>query len=236
MSTKNVKIYILFAIIAMLGFNAMAQTKPKHVLAISADKMNVLYAGIPNPITIAVSSVSSKKLRIDWGGAEAILWGIGRYDVSVPRSLAGREVIITVKKGNKVLGKCYFRVKIVPNPNIYVGANIVSGTCSKEIILANPLITARMGTDFNISLRWSVMSYNVTFIRDRCIVEPSIFVEGAKFSDEVINKIKDASSGTIIEFSDIKIQSIAGSCDIEKVITIRIDDDCDADRNKSKNP
>ena len=264
MNTKNIKIYTLFAIIAMLCFTAMAQTKPKHVLAIAADKMNVLYAGIPNPVRVAVSSVAPEKLRIDWGGATATYIDIGRYDVSVPRSLVGRELVVTVRKGNKVLGSYNFRIKAVPEPSVFIGGNITAGCHPKDAILANPFISARMGSDFNYHLPWKVISYNVTFLRrdstieqpifvenedemedddwdmlpdfdnlKSCwIIDPPIFVEGNFFSEEVINKIKDAPSSILIEFSDFKIQSIAGERDTERVITIRIADDCDADKTK----
>jgi len=222
LAPKRVKVLILFAFMAMFGFNAMAQTETKHVLAVATDKMNVLYAGIPNPVTIAASSVSSKKIRIDWGGARATYNGNGHYNVDVPTSLAGRELIITVKKGkNQVLGSYSFRIKSVPVPNAFLGGGIWGGGHPKEVLLANPFVYARMVDGFNYHLIWEVLSYKVTFINNH-IVEDSFFVEGAMFSDEVINKIKDAPLGTIIEFSEIKIISIAGKCNIERPIAIRL--------------
>ena len=234
MNTKNIKIYTLFAIIAMLGFTAMAQTKPKHVLAIAADKMNVLYAGYPNPVSVAVSSVSPKKLRIDWGGAEATYQSKGRYVVDVPLSLAGRELVVTVRKGkNQLIGRYCFRVKAVPEPIVFVGGNITAGCHHKDVILVNPFISARWSPDFNVNAPWRAVSYNVTFVINN-IVYPPIFVEGPRFSEEVKNKIIEAPSGTVIAFSDIKIQSIAGKYNIQNPIVIRIEDDCD--KNKSENP
>ena len=223
-SSRCVKFFMLFAFMATIG--AMAQTKPKYVLAIAADKMNILYAGIPNPVTIAASSVSSKKLKIDWGGATATFAGNGKYNLDVPSSLVGREVIITVKKGNnQVLGTYSFRVKSVPEPNVFVGENITNGKQTKEVLLVNPFVCVRMGSEFNYHLIWKVLSYNVTFVNNG-VVEDSIFVEGAMFSDEVINKIKDAPLDMIIEFSDFKIQSMAGRFNIKKKIVIRIREEC----------
>jgi len=210
---------LLLATMPFMNCNAQG----KHTAGIVAERMNVLYAGLPNPITI-VSSVPHKKLHIDWGGATATSLGEGRYDVDVPKTFVGREIIIHIsaelKKGKIVdLGRSYYRVKPVPLPNVFVGGNIVYGEYAKDAILVNPFVSARMGTDFYFDMRWQVLSYKVTFL---CDEDEPIMVNGAKFSDSVIEKIQHASSGTIVVFSDIKIQSIMGKYDIERPIVISI--------------
>jgi len=75
--------------------------------------------------------------------------------------------------------------------------------------------------DFNYGLRWEVLSYKVTFIRNGT-EEPPIAVQGPRFSEDVLNKIQNAPSGTIIEFSEIKIQSTAGIRNILNPIVVRI--------------
>ena len=225
----NFKIYILLVVVAMLDFNVMAQdtdTENKPVVAIAVERMNVLYAGLPNPVTIAVSSVAPEKLRISWGGATVINTGSGSYNVDVPDSLVGRELIITIavekERGEvQILENKAFRVKGVPEPNVFVGGNIRGGCHSKKAILANPFLTARMGNDFNYHLMWQVLSYKVTFVKNG-VAEPPIIVEGAKFSEQVIEKIRKAQRGTIIEFSEVKIQNFARCCEIQNPIVIRI--------------
>ncbi|MDR0368130.1 MAG: gliding motility protein GldM, partial [Bacteroidales bacterium] len=92
-------------------------TKPSA--AIAAEKMNVLYAGINNPVTIA-APVAPERLRISWGGATATSQGGGRYDVSVPANLAGKEITISVGAeidgNNQSMGATSFRIKAVPEP------------------------------------------------------------------------------------------------------------------------
>jgi hypothetical protein len=243
MCSGNVKIFILFALAAMLGFNAMAQekdkkTKPFPTLAVANGRMNVFYAGIPNPVRIA-ASVNPKKLRIDWGGVTATYMGAGRYDVSVSSSLVGREITITVytetKKGKiQNLEKIIFRGKAVYEPNVYVGVDIWAGKQYKDTILANPFISAIMGSDFNYHLIWQVISYKVTFVINRIAEEP-IIVCGAPFSEEVINKIKNAPHGTIVEFSKIRIKSLAGCGNIQNPRVIRIIETEDGDEKFDRN-
>ena len=195
--------------------------------AVAAEKMNVFYAGIPNPVTIA-APVAPEQLRINWGGASATpaQGGGGRYDVTVPSTLVGRDITISVsaelERGrSQNMGNTVFRVKSVPPPSVFVGGNISAGKQPKDAILANPFVSAKMDVDFNYQLPWTVVSYRVTFVRNG-IEEAPITVNGAQFDGTVKNKIQSAPSGTIVEFSDFKIRSIAGERNITKPIVIRI--------------
>ena len=191
---------------------------------VSATKMNVFYAGIPNPVTIS-APVASEQLRINWGGCSATSLGNGRYDVTVPQNMAGKTVNVTVSAdmgGGKAqnMGSTEFRIKPVPEPTASIGSNITSGRQPKDLLLANPLIVARMSPDFNYELRWNVVSYKVTFVRNN-VEEAPITVKGGRFPDNVVSKIRSASSGTQMEISEIKVQSIAGARTL-KTILVRI--------------
>jgi gliding motility-associated protein GldM len=203
--------------------NSYMVTKP--TAAIAAEKMNVFYAGIPNPVNIA-APVAPENLRINWGGATGVTTAPGKYDVSVPSSLVGRDVTISVSaemERNQMtsMGNAVFRVKAVPEPQVFVGGNITAGKQPKDAILANPFVSAKMGADFNYQLPWQVVSYKVTFVRNG-VEEAPITVNGAQFGGQVEGKVRNAASGTIIEFSDIVINSIAGRRTILKPIVIRV--------------
>jgi len=227
---KKSKIFILFGFMSMFSFSLIAQdvieTANKSCFTISADRMNILYAGIPNPVTVA-ASFAPEKLRFSWGGATAKALGNGRYDIFVPDSFVGKEITFALAaetEGGKTqkLGSTTFRVKSLPEPSVHIGLNITEGRQSKEVLLKNPFITAIVSPDFNYGLRWEVLSYKVIFIINGDEEAP-ISVSGARFSELVLNKIKDAPSGTIIEFFEIKIQSIAGMRNITKTFVIRIE-------------
>ena len=206
------------------GFKS-SYTVTKPAAAVAAEKMNVFYAGIPNPVAIA-APVAPEQLRISWGGASAKTTGAGKYDVDVPASLVGKEITISVsaemEKGKtQNMGNTVFRVKAVPEPNVFIGGNITGGKQAKDAIMANTFVSARMGVDFNYELKWTVLSYKVTFVKNG-VEDAPITVNGAAFSDQVKSKIQSASSGTIVEFSEIRIQSIAGNRSIPRTLTIRI--------------
>ena len=193
--------------------------------AVAAEKMNVFYVAIPNPVTIA-APVAPEQLRINWGGATGTPepGGGGRYNVTVPSSL--REVTITVsaelERGRvQNLGSTTFRVKQVPQPKVYIGGTIEGGKQPKDLILANPLLLAKMSPDFNYELRWQVLSYRVTFTRNG-VEDPPIAVTGHQFSQQVVDKIRNAAAGTTVEFTDIKISSLAGTKTYESPLMVRI--------------
>ena len=194
--------------------------------AVAAEKMNVFYAGIPNPVAIA-APVAPERLRINWGGASATsAGGGGKYEVNCPASLVGRDVTISVSAEisqgrTQNMGSTVFRVKAVPEPNVFVGGNLTTGKYPKDIILANPFVAARMGSDFNYQLNWQVLSYVVTVVRNGVEGAP-ITVNGAQFNDQVRSQIQGASSNTLVEFANIKIRSIAGDRTIQRPIVIRI--------------
>jgi len=184
--------------------------------------MNVFYVGIPNPVSIA-APVAPEKLKINWGGATATSLGGGRYDVSVPNTLRDVTIIVSADVGSKTqeMGRTSFRVKTVPEPTVFIGANILGGRQPKEVLLANPLITARMSPDFNYELRWQILSYRVTFVRSG-VEDPPISVTGAQFPEQVKQRIQSAPSGTNVEFTEIRISSIAGTRNITTPLIVRI--------------
>jgi len=184
----------------------------KPTATIAAEKMNVLYAAIPNPVSVS-APVPPERMRVSFPGCSAKSTGGGKYDVTVPESMVGKSITISVSAdmGGKTqaLGGTEFRVKRVPDPTSYIGGNIYGGKRSKQEILANPFLSARMGDDFAYDLRWTIASYRVTFVT-RGVEDPPIAVAGGNFSEAIKSKINNAGSNTIVQFTDIRATSIAG--------------------------
>ena len=180
---------------------------------IAADKMNVLYAGIANPVSVS-GPVAPDKLSVSFPGCNASSQGAGKFNVSVPTSLIGKTVQATVAakvgESTKTLGQTTFRVKRVPDPRAVLGANIRGGKRAKAELLANPIIRATMGDDFVYDLKWSVNSFRVILV-SKGMEEPAIVCQGGALSDKAKSAIQKASANTVVYFSDIKVSSEAGS-------------------------
>jgi hypothetical protein len=78
-----------------------------HVVAISAEKMNILYVGEDNPISIAASGLSTKELSVSINEG-TISKENDHYNARLEQT---GEVIITVKRGEKIISEKLFFVK-----------------------------------------------------------------------------------------------------------------------------
>ena len=107
---------------------------------------------------------------------------------------------------------------IVHEPTIYIG-EIFGGKQTKEALWANPFVIAKCPKD---EIVWNVLSYKVVFVANGKEEAP-IRVEGAEFTEQVKSRIQSASSGTMIEFSDIRIQStVGGTRTVVRPLIVRI--------------
>ena len=113
--------------------------------------------------------------------------------------------------------KTISKTSSVPDLMIFIG-DISGGKQTKETLLANPFVSAK---DSKNEIVWNVVSYMVTFVVNRKEEAP-IFVTGAEFTEKIKNRIQSASSGTIIEFSDITIQSVWGKRVVVRPLVVRI--------------
>ena len=217
-------------LIKMTGPDGLPKTYPfagnYSVMApsatVAADKMNVLYAGIENPVS-ANASVSLERVSISLSGGTQTKTGPGRYNVSVPESLVGQTVTIntfaTVGDKQQAMGSNVFRVKRVPDPVAYLGGSFKGGRISKGELLANPFILASMGQDFVYDLTWAVNSYQVTFII-KGIEDPPVTCTGRNFTEAIKTKITSSPAGTVVYFSDIRASCVAGSRTLNSVTAI----------------
>lgn len=185
----------------------------KPSATIAADKMNVLYAGIANPVSVS-APVDPGKLSVSFPGCSVTNAGGGKFNISVPASLIGRTVSASVSaklgESTKQLGATTFRVKKVPDPRAVLGANIRGGKRAKAELMANPVIRATMGEDFAYDLKWKVNSFRVIFV-SKGMEDPAMVCQGGALSDAVKAKIQKSSANTVIYFTDIKVSSEAGS-------------------------
>ena len=195
----------------------------KPSATISAEKMNVLYAGIANPVSVS-APVAPDQLTVNFPGCGVTRAEAGKFNVSVPQTLVGKTVEATVSANTggktQAMGSTVFRMKRVPDPRATLGANIRGGKRSKGDLTANPFIRAAMGDDFAYDLKWTINSYQVIFIA-KGYEEPPLTCTGANFSEAVKSKIAKSASGTTIIFTGIKASCEAGQRTLDE-ITVRL--------------
>jgi hypothetical protein len=189
----------------------------------AAEKMNVFYAGIENPVSVS-ASVSAEKVSITVSeGASYAKTGPGKYNISVSESAVGKSITVTTHADiggkSQVMGSQSFRVKRVPNPKAKLSGKFEGGKAAKADLTINPFITASLGDDFVYDLRWNVNSYNVTFI-EKGIETAPFSCSGNQFTEAVKSKINSSPAGTAIYFSEIKVSCVAGSRSLDPIAII----------------
>ena len=95
-------------------------------------------------------------------------------------------------------------------PVACIGAGIYGGSRPKDVILANPLIVAQTPKESKSDLLWKVISYKVAFDKGDGKPLSHILVDTPRFPENVISAIREASSGTRMIISDIKVRSDVG--------------------------
>ncbi len=183
---------------------------------VSAEKMNVFYVGLENPVSISVPGVPFEKIKASMTNGTLTPKGKGKYIAKV--SSPGQKAIITVSAdmGGKIapMGKNEFRCKRVPDPIAMVGG-LKEGIISKEKLKAAGAIIPAMPPDFEFEMFFTVTSYSFTIIKGNEVLEKT--VKGNRFTPEVISAINNAGKGQRITFEYIKAQGPDGSHSLQPV-------------------
>ncbi len=182
----------------------------KPTAVVSADKMNVLYIGVDNPISVSVPGLPKEKLRASLNGKGSLTGSNGKYIARV--SEAGKVMITVsgeVAKGDvKQLGGMEYRVKRVPDPVAKVGG-IASGPMNASQLKAQRGVFAVLD-NFDFDLKFNVKSYTVTILRAR--QDPlRIPVQGAAITSEVVGAMNALGSKDKVLFDDIIASGPDGS-------------------------
>jgi hypothetical protein len=170
-------------------------------LAIAADKMNVFYVGVENPITVAASGIDSKNLSLKAEGATVKTTGNGHY--SVLCSTPG-QVNLTVTNNSTGKSKSVnFRVKRIPDPVIRMGRK-TDGFMSSGEFRAQLGLMANLD-NFDMDLNCTIQSYTLYYVCKRC--DPiELQGSGNRFTGMISNVIRRATPGDQYVFTEIKVR------------------------------
>ena len=159
---------------------------------VSADIMNVLYAGYDNPMSVSVPGIPSNKLRVSMTGGSFEQKGEGKYNARP--TTPGTEAVITVAAESEgrmqEMGKFTFRVRKLPDPTAYIayaaeggGENhFRGGGLSKQILMGTEGIGASID-DGLLNIAFRVNSFETVFYDAMGNAVP-YKSNGASFSDQ----------------------------------------------------
>lgn len=157
---------------------------------VSADLMNMLYAGYSNPISVSVPGVPLNKVQATMTGGTLQPVGPGRY-IARPTTV-GKDVTITVTSTNtgraQQMGQFTFRVRKLPDPTPYIAMSDEHGnpTRYKGGALAKASLMAAGGIgaaidDGILDIGFKVLGFETVFFDNMGNAVPMVS-DGDKFS------------------------------------------------------
>ncbi|GAB5399044.1 MAG: gliding motility protein GldM [Aureisphaera sp.] len=172
-------------------------TKPNSAV-IAADKMNVVYRGVDNPMTISIPGIPDNKVSASATGLSKSAGS--KY---VMRPAQGRTVSInargTLPDGTGVNTTTEFRIKDIPRPVGTIRGETGDGACVRmqrqglEISSVGALLE---DFDFDLNL-------NVTGFKFKVSGQPTVAVSGRKLDGPAKNALRRARRGETVQIFDI---------------------------------
>ena len=181
---------------------------------VSADKMNVVYRGLNNPISVSLPGVSDHNLRVSASGG-SLTGGKGKYNI---KPGAGKIATINVSgklsSGKTVNSKATFRIKDIPAAMGSVRGQYGTVRMPKSG-LSNAPIAAGL-PDFEFDLKIKVQSFKI-----KVPGQLTIIVNGSKLNAAAKQKLSKAKRGDIINIYGIK--ATANGYNLKKVLPVNIE-------------
>ncbi len=170
-------------------------SKPNAAL-IAADKMNVVYRGVANPMSISIPGIPNNKVR---ASAPGLKQSSGSKYVMNPGK--GRTVTITASgtlpDGQTVSSKSEFRIKDIPRP----AGSVSKQTGSAKLPRSNMEIATvgAMLEDFDFDLNLAVSGFKF-----KVPGQPTVSVNGNKLNSNAKSALKRAKRGDAVQIFDIE--------------------------------
>jgi gliding motility-associated protein GldM len=179
-------------------------SKPNSAV-IAADKMNVVYRGVVNPMTISIPGIPDSKVSASGSGLSKATGS--KYNMT-PGS--GREVTITASgtlpDGQKISTNSMFRIKDIPRPVGAIRGESGDGGAVRmqrqglEISSVSAILD---DFDFDLNLQVTGFSFKVSG-------QPTIVVSGTKLNGAAQAALRRAKRGDVVQIIDINAK-LAGN-------------------------
>jgi gliding motility-associated protein GldM len=196
-------------------------------VAVSADKMNVMYVGVDNPISVSAAGVAPTDLMVSIKGAGASIVNIGNGKYNVKVGSAGTCSVTVMQKtatGLKQQGTPQvFRVKSLPNPPLRVAGKTTTGLLEIDKSMATMIGSIGVdNTGFDFNAPFKVLDYTMITFNAPSGVSPEYKSSGSSLSPEGMSAIRKVKKGSKIYFENIRVQAPGGEIRDFPVIKVSV--------------
>jgi gliding motility-associated protein GldM len=175
--------------------NSFSTISKPNAAVISADKMNVVYRGVPNPMTISIPGIPDNKVS---ASASGLSKRSGSKYVMNPGT--GRMVIITASgtlpDGQRISTKSEFRIKDIPRPTGAIRGETGSVKMPRRNLELSTVGAVLEDFDFDLNLRVKGFKFKVPG-------QPTVIVNGDKLNSRAKDALKRAKRGDAVQIFDL---------------------------------
>ena len=172
-------------------------SKPNSAV-IAADKMNVVYRGVVNPMTVSIPGIPDNKVTASGTGLSKVSGS--KYNMSPG---TGRTVTITASgtlpDGQRISTPAEFRIKDIPRPTGTIRGEDGGGgpvRMQRQGLEISSVGAALLDFDFDLKLNVTGFSFKVSG-------QPTVKVSGRKLNSQAKGALKRAKRGETVQIFDI---------------------------------
>ncbi|MFN8311046.1 MAG: gliding motility protein GldM [Chitinophagales bacterium] len=167
--------------------------------AVMLDKMNVVYIGVDNPMTIS-SGAGDEKTSVSGNGLTLTKSGPGKYiaRATAPSNTAGITVSVTGGKSTPFP----IRVKRIPDPVPTLGGKLRGGNAQPGTIKAQSGIVPLL-ENFDFEAKFNVQSFSMVFVSKGEIFRAE--ASGPLFNAQMQGFLGRAKPKDVLYLEDIKV-------------------------------
>jgi len=168
---------------------------------VSPDKMNVLYIGLPNPVSISAPGVPKEYLRVSMSGGS--ISGSGEHWTATVSTIGEAKINVSgelTKGKTSFLGSTLFRVKRIPDPKAQF-AGKSGGNTSAANIRAQDRLFAKL-ENFEFDAKFNVTRFTILIAKPRqdVIIKSAT---GNELTSDMRSAMNTVTPGTTVVFKDI---------------------------------
>lgn len=176
--------------------NSFATISKPSAALIAADKMNVVYRGVANPMSISIPGIPDNNVS---ASAPGLSKRSGSQYVMNPGT--GRTVTITASgklpDGQNVSSKSEFRIKDIPRPNGSIRGETNTAKMPRTNLEISTVGALLEDFDFDLNLAVSGFKFKVPG-------QPTVVVNGNKLNSAAKSALNRAGRGDAVQIFDIE--------------------------------
>lgn len=178
--------------------------------------MNLLYAGIPNELSISVPGVPSQNISATMQNGSLTRDG-NKWFARPARVGQEATIVVTAKVGDRTqeVARKQFRVRALPDPTPFIeyeeGGNqkkFKGGRVSKAVLVGASGLKAAIDDDF-LNISFTVLSFSTIFIDGMGNAIPEVS-SGSNFSERQKEQIRRLSRGKYFFISSVRAKGPDG--------------------------